>query len=93
MTFFPLRSIILGMSKKTFDEWLQEGLDLNFCGPAICYPHDGLPLAEQEEKEFDDGSDPCIHIIRLYEDEETKLAVEENHSPSVWRATNSGFKL
>jgi hypothetical protein len=34
----------MGMSKKTFDEWLQEGLDLKFCGPAICYPHDGLPL-------------------------------------------------
>ena len=93
MTFFPLRGIILGMSKKTFDEWLQEGLDLNFCGPAICYPHDGLPLTLEEEQEFDDGSDPCIHIIRLYEDEKTKVAVEENHSPSVWRATNSGFKL
>ena len=81
------------MSKKTFDEWLQEGLDLNFCGPAICYPHDGLPLTPEEEQEFDDGSDPCIHIIRLYEDKETKVAVEENHSPSVWRATNAGFNL
>jgi hypothetical protein len=77
-------------NKKSFDEWLQEGLDLNFCGPAICYPHDGLPLTIQEEQEF---GDPCIHILRLYEDEETKLAVEENHSPSVWRATNSNFKL
>jgi hypothetical protein len=78
---------------KTFDEWLQEGLDLKFCGPAICYPHDGLPLTNEEEQEFDDGGDPCIHILRLYEDEETKLAIEENHSPSVWRATNSNFKL
>ncbi len=81
------------MSKKTFDEWLQEGLDFNFCGPAICYPHDGLPLTLEEEQEFDDGSDPCIHIIRLYEDKKTKVAVEDNHSPSIWRATNAGFNL
>jgi hypothetical protein len=81
------------MSKKTFDEWLQEGLNLNFCGPAICYPHDGLPLTEQEDEQFSEGEDPCIHILRLYEDEDTKKAVESNHSPSIWRATNSGFTL
>jgi hypothetical protein len=79
--------------EKTFDEWLQEGLDLKFCGPAICHSHDGLPLTIEEEQDFDDGGDPCIHILRLYEDKEIKVAVEENHSPSVWRATNSNFKL
>jgi hypothetical protein len=76
-----------------FEEWLQQGLSNGFCGPAICYPHDGLPLSEQENEAYDAGDDPCIHIIRLYEDLEAKKAVEENHSPSVWRATNSGFAL
>jgi hypothetical protein len=79
--------------EKSFDEWLQEGLSLGFCGPAICYPHDGLPLTGQEDEQFSEGEDPCIHIIRLYEDKETKKAVEENHSPSIWRATNSGFNI
>lgn len=85
--------MIKNSKKPDFDKWLQEGLTNNFCGPAICYPHDGLPLTISEEQEFDDGGDPCIHILRLYEDKKTKLAVEENHSPSVWRATNSNFKL
>jgi hypothetical protein len=76
-----------------FDEWLQQGLSNGFCGPAICYPHDGLPLSEQEDGAYDAGDDPCIHIIRLYEDKETKKAVEENHSPSIWRATNSNFTI
>jgi hypothetical protein len=76
-----------------FEEWLQQGLSNGFCGPAICYPHDGLPLSEQEDEAYDAGDDPCIHIIRLYEDLEAKKAIEENHSPSVWRATNSGFAL
>jgi hypothetical protein len=78
--------------EKTFDEWLQEGISSGFVGPAICYTHDGLPLSEQEDVEFEEG-DPCIHILRLYEDRETKNAVEENHSPSTWRASNAGFDL
>ena len=82
------------MNEKTFDEWLQEGLSLGFCGPAICYPHYGLPLTEREDESYSIGDDdPCIHILRLYEDLEMKKAVEENHSPSIWRATNSGFKI
>jgi hypothetical protein len=80
------------MSKIDFSEWLQEGITNGFCGPAVCYTHDGLPLSDQEYTEFEDG-DPCVHIIRLYEDTEVKAAVEENHSPSIWRATNSGFSL
>jgi len=80
------------MINKSFEEWLQEGLANKFCGPAVCYTHDGLPLTDQEYAEFEEA-DPCVHIIRLYEDEQTKAAVEENHSPSIWRATNSGFKL
>ena len=81
------------MREKQFDEWLQEGLTNGFCGPAICYPHDGLPLTVEEDREFEEGGDPCIQILRLYEDRDIKSSVEENHSPSVWRATNSGFTL
>jgi hypothetical protein len=81
------------MREKQFDEWLQEGLTNGFCGPAICYPHDGLPLTLEEDREFEEGGDPCIHILRLYEDRDIKASVEESHSPSVWRATNSGFTL
>lgn len=75
-----------------FEEWLQIGLSQGFCGPAICYTHDGLPTTVAEDDEFENG-DPCIHIIRLYEDEIIKSGVEANHSPSVWRATNSGYNL
>jgi hypothetical protein len=81
------------MKKITFDEWLQIGLTNGFCGPAVCYPHDGLPMTEEEDSQFFEGEDPCIHIIRLYEDSEVKAGVEANHSPSVWRASNSGFSL
>jgi hypothetical protein len=68
----------------TVDEWLKFGFEQGFCGPAVCETHDGLPMSEAESVEFE-TSDPCIHVVRLYESAEVKAAVEEYHSPSVWR--------
>jgi hypothetical protein len=68
----------------TFDAWIAFGMAQGFAGPAVCEIHDGLPTTESEDEEMEDG-DPCIHILRLYPDLETKAAVEENHAPSIWR--------
>jgi hypothetical protein len=76
-----------------FDEWVSYGMTQGWCGPAVCVPHDGVPTSVEEEDAYDEGDDPCVHIIRLYPDAETKTAVESSHSPSVWRATNAGLPL
>lgn len=73
------------MAELSFDDWMAIGISRNWAGPPVCYTHDGLPTAFAEDEEFEEGSDPCLHIIRLYEDEEHKSAVEEAHSPSQWR--------
>ena len=73
-----------------FHEWLQVGYGNGWCGPPVCYTHDGLPMSESENDEFNEG-DPCIHIIRLYEDAEHKTGIEEAHSASIWRASNAGL--
>jgi hypothetical protein len=75
-----------------FEEWLRQGVENGWAGPAVCYTHDGLPTTEAEDTEFEEN-DPCIHIIRLYDDAEQKKAVEANHSPSVWRASNRGIEV
>lgn len=75
-----------------FEEWLKIGIKNAWCGPAVCFTHDGLPTTQAEDEEFDNG-DPCIHVIRLYDDPTVKTAVEENHSASVWRATNRGIDV
>lgn len=67
-----------------FDEWLEIGTTNGWCGPAVCYTHDGLPTSAAEDDEYEEG-DPCIHILRLYESSGAKLEVEQNHSPSIWR--------
>lgn len=69
----------------TFNEWMTYGIEKGWCGPPVCYTHDGLPMSEQEYAEFDEGQDPCTHVVRLYEDIEMKKNIEDNHSPSQWR--------
>jgi hypothetical protein len=69
----------------TFDEWITYGIKKGWCGPPVCYTHDGLPMSEQEYAEFDEGQDPCTHVVRMYEDIDMKKQIEDNHSPSQWR--------
>ena len=73
------------MPSLTYNQWIAIGIEQGWCGPAVCSTHDGIPMTVPEEEEFDEGLDPCIHIVRLYEDTETRLGVEYNHSPSNWR--------
>ena len=70
----------------TFQEWLEIGIQNSWCGPAVCETHDGLPLSEEEEDEFyEQGLDPCIHVLRLYQSIPHRMSIELNHSPSQWR--------
>ena len=69
-----------------FNQWLEYGFKQNWCRPPVCEIHDGTPLSELESNEFENGSDPCIHIIRLYNDIEMKNAVETNSSFVNWQA-------
>ncbi len=74
------------------EAWLRYGWEMGYCGPPICYIHDGLPLTADEEEDWADGGDPCLHIVRLYEDHDHRLAVESNDSPTNWRASNIGWE-
>lgn len=67
-----------------FEDWMAYGITKGWCGPPVCYTHDGLPMTE-EEFSTDDLDGFCIHIVRMYEDGEMKKEIEENHSPSTWR--------
>lgn len=74
----------------TFDEWVRFGFEQGWVSPPVCETHDGVPMSEAENEAFE-SDDPCIHVIRLYENSEHKAAVEAAHGPSVWRATNQGW--
>jgi hypothetical protein len=73
------------MAELGFDEWMSYGIKKGWCGPPVCHTHDGLPMSEQEDVEFGEGQDPCIHIVRMYDDIDMKKEIENDHSPSQWR--------
>lgn len=66
-----------------YQEWLEIGRKQKFISPAVCSTHDGIPMSDEEISLFDDGDDPCIHVLRLYEDEKKAAEVEPN--VPVWR--------
>ena len=73
------------MAELGFDEWMSYGIKKGWCGPPVCHTHDGLPMSEQEDIEFGEGQDPCIHVVRMYDDIDMKKEIENEHSPSQWR--------
>ena len=75
------------MTAPTFDEWLLEGVRLGYCSPVVCQTHDGVSLTEEQEDEFDQGFDPCVHVIQVFEDRDQQRFAFENHSPYQYRAS------
>jgi hypothetical protein len=73
----------------TLDEWVKFGYAQGWVSPPVCQTHDGTPMSKSEDDAFNTG-DPCIRIMRLYDNAEHKGAIERDHAPSVWRASNEG---
>jgi hypothetical protein len=49
----------------SFEGWLRFGIEQGWCSTEWCYTHDGIPLTDYENEQFDEGGDPCVHIVRL----------------------------
>lgn len=52
-----------------FDEWLQYGIDNGFCSEQVCETHEGVPLTETEADLMENGTDVCLHVVRLGDEE------------------------
>jgi len=51
--------------------WLDYGKKQGWIVPnVVCQTHDTVSMTEEEEQEWEDGHDPCIHVIRIFESEE-----------------------
>ena len=48
-------------------EWIQYGIDRGYCTPTACNTHDGPEMTAEEADAFEEGYDPCIHVVRLWE--------------------------
>ena len=56
------------LDKLQFWTWLEMGINKGWVTEPFCNTHDGDPyMTEEEEKEWEDGGDPCLHVIKLIE--------------------------
>jgi hypothetical protein len=54
------------MEKEGMLEWLQVGVDNGWISEPFCNTHDGDPyMTEEEEKEWEEGGDPCLPVVKL----------------------------
>lgn len=54
------------MEKLEFAEWLQKGIDEGWVSDPFCNTHAGDPyMTEEEEQEWENGGDPCLHVLKL----------------------------
>lgn len=49
-----------------FWAWLKVGQDKGWISEGVCQTHDGVPMTDEEEAEFEDGGDPCVPVIRVW---------------------------
>jgi hypothetical protein len=49
-------------------EWIDYGIKRGWCTPVYCDTHDSMELTDLEAQQWDDGEDPCIPVIRIWED-------------------------
>tara|TARA_R110002051_G_scaffold60546_9_gene110970 strand:+ start:77500 stop:77952 length:453 start_codon:yes stop_codon:yes gene_type:complete len=63
--------------------WIVRGIAHGFAIPEVCYTHDGVPTTTSEDDAFDtEGQYTCFPLVRLYEAEEVRSAVE-SFSPTT----------
>jgi len=49
-----------------FGEWLRLGIDKGWVSDPFCTTHGVDPwMSEEEQAEWEDGGDPCCHVVRL----------------------------
>lgn len=49
-----------------FNDWLKFGVEKGWVTPGFCNTHEGDPyMSEEEEKEWDEGGDPCMFVIKV----------------------------
>jgi hypothetical protein len=54
------------INEKEFGTWLNQGIDEGWISEPFCNTHDLDPvMSEEEQQEWEDGGDPCQHVLRI----------------------------
>jgi hypothetical protein len=67
---FALVSVIVNnpdLDSLDFREWIEYGVTNGWVSEPSCFHHDLLPTTEEEDVAMEEGDDPCIHVLRLWD--------------------------
>lgn len=54
------------MKEMAFEEWVNYGVQNKWISEPFCNTHSGDPyMTEEEEQEWENGGDPCLHVVKL----------------------------
>lgn len=53
---------------EAYADWLEAGIAAGWVSSDGCMTHNAIPLRDWEEALMDDGSDPCIIVLRVWKD-------------------------
>jgi hypothetical protein len=76
----------------TFDEWIKTGYDLGYCSPPVCSTHDGTPTTATEDEQWEEGDDPCLHVVRLYNTSKKRKALKQTIRQQYGVQPNLGWE-
>lgn len=76
-----------------FVEWLSAGIKAGYCSHPVCNTHQGPPMSAEEDKAWEDGCDPCVLIVRIYDEPGMRDLVERiPESSGEGEATEGGSR-
>ena len=55
---------------RKFNRWFRYGVKNGLCTDQFCLTHDVQPMSDQEADAWDEGHDPCCHVVRLGQPED-----------------------
>ena len=50
-----------------FQEWVEYGVVNGWVAQPVCYHHEMLPVTDAESEQMDEGDDPCLNVIRVWD--------------------------
>ena len=54
-----------------FWDWLSYGIEKGWVSEPVCGTHDVIPQTVEGTRAWNDGQDPCEHVVRLWPDGQT----------------------
>lgn len=55
------------LTYERFIEVLEQATNKGWASKIVCATHDGLPRTEEEDADWEQGLDPCVPAVRLWD--------------------------